>query len=163
MQPGSSPDLSRGRLRDLAAWIRDDLDPVIAREGPAIMLPDDVLMLNEIFVALHASQTVTANTLRYTGIHRAIMLIRGKATRWPGRLVDQCDMIVDTWTENFGPLDNLRPFLFGRGGRLEGIARPGDRTRKVRKTEFCYTQFLLRATGSVETLGETLPGTACPV
>ena len=45
-------DLSRPRLRQLAAWIRDTLDPLMAREGPDIIHSDDVLTLHELFVAL---------------------------------------------------------------------------------------------------------------
>ncbi|KAF2259900.1 hypothetical protein CC78DRAFT_585411 [Lojkania enalia] len=114
--------LSRPRLRQLAAWIRDDLDPVIAQDGPEILKPDDVLTLHEAFLDLRLSQTITALDLRATGIHRAVMEVAGTATRWPGRLADDCDKIIDAWSAKFGRLDELHPFMYGRGGRLEGIA-----------------------------------------
>lgn len=100
-------DLFRSRLRQLAAWIRDMLDPLIAREGPDI----------------------SATTLRATRIHRAIMEVAGKATRWPSRLADECDKVLWIWRERFGSLEALRPFLYCRGGRLETVAGIGDVTR----------------------------------
>lgn len=115
-------DLSRARLRQVSHWIRDDLDPVIAREGPGVLQADDVLTLHDFFQALRASPTITALDLRATGIHKAIMFISGIATRWPGRLADECDIIISLWTARFGRLEDLHPFLYGRGGRLEGIA-----------------------------------------
>lgn len=124
-------DLSRSRLRQLAAWIRDTLDPLIAREGPNIMHPDDVLTLHKLFVALQHSPDISATTLRATRIHRAVMEVAGKATRWPGRLADECDKVLWIWREHFGSLEALRPFLYCRGGRLEMVAGVGDVTRAV--------------------------------
>src|SRR3954469_5538767 len=49
--PLSDSTVSRSWLRQLTAWIRDDLDILIAREGPNILRPDDVLVLHETFVA----------------------------------------------------------------------------------------------------------------
>ncbi|KAF2120222.1 hypothetical protein BDV96DRAFT_566893 [Lophiotrema nucula] len=65
---------------------------------------------------------ISALDLRATGIHRAIMEVAGTATRWPGRLADECDKVINIWTTKFGRLDELHPFMYGRGGRLEGIA-----------------------------------------
>ncbi|KAF2715723.1 hypothetical protein K504DRAFT_33427 [Pleomassaria siparia CBS 279.74] len=124
MYPTTPPvtDYSRPRLRQIAVWIRDELDPVIARDGPEILRADDVLMLHEMFYALRHSQTISALDLRATGIHRAVMEVAGTATRWPGRLADDCDKIILVWQKKFGALENLRPFMYGRAGRLEGIA-----------------------------------------
>ncbi|OAG01590.1 uncharacterized protein CC84DRAFT_1208697 [Paraphaeosphaeria sporulosa] len=115
-------DLSRPRLRQTSHWIRDELDPLVAREGPGLLRADDVLTLHDVFQALKTSSSVTALDLRATGIHRAVMEISGIATRWPGRLADDCDDLIDLWRGKFGRLEDLHPFLYGRGGRLEGIA-----------------------------------------
>jgi hypothetical protein len=131
MAPAAQPDLSRPRLKALSAWIRDDLDPVIAQNGPDKLRPDDVLALHELFQALRSSTTITALDLRATGIHRAIIEVAGTATRWPGRLADDCDEIRLAWTTKFGRLEDLRPFMYGRGGRLEGIASAGEFSRAV--------------------------------
>lgn len=126
--PGT--DISRTRLKQLAAWIRDDLDLMVAREGPDVLRPDDVLVLHEAFIALSRSE-ITILDLRATGIHRAVQDIAGVATRWPGRLCDDCDRIISTWTARFGPLVDLHPFLYGRGGRLEGIASASEYSKEV--------------------------------
>jgi hypothetical protein len=124
-------DFSRPRLKQLAQWIRDDLDPVIAQEGPDRIRADDVLALHEIFQALRKSTNISALDLRATGIHRAVMEVAGIATRWPGRLADDCDKIISVWTSKFGRLEDLHPFMYGRGGRLEGIAAAGEFSRAV--------------------------------
>ena len=131
LSPGSPAfDLSRTRLRQVSHWIRDELDPLVAREGPDQLRADDLLTLHDIFQALKTS-SVTALDLRATGIHRAVIEIAGKATRWPGRLADDCDRLIYLWTAKFGPLADLPPFLYGRGGRLEGIASPEESSNAV--------------------------------
>lgn len=131
-QAPTAPDISRYALKQATHWIRDDLDMLIAREGPNVLRPDDVLALHELFVALRQATTITALDLRATGIHRAVKDVAGVATRWPGRLCDDCDDIISIWTSKFGKLDELHPFLYGRGGRLEGIASVSEYTREVR-------------------------------
>jgi hypothetical protein len=133
MYSSTSPpaNLSRSRLKALTKWVRDELDLLVAREGPNALRPDDVLILHETLIALGNARDITALDLRATGIHRAVMDIAGIATRWPSRLCDDCDTIISIWTARFGPLKELHPFLFGRGGRLEGIAGVTDFTREV--------------------------------
>lgn len=133
MFPATPPvqGITRPRLRQIAHWIRDELDPIIAREGPEHLRADDVLILHDIFQALRSSTMITALDLRATGIHRAVMDVSGMATRWPGRLCDDCDKIIGIWTAKFGRLEDLHPFLYGRGGRLEGIATAEDSTKQV--------------------------------
>jgi hypothetical protein len=128
-------ELSRYRLKHFARWIRDDLDILVAREGPDILRPDDVLTLHELFVALRQSTSITALDLRATGIHTAVKDIAGTATRWPRRLCDDCDKIITTWKSRFGRFEDLHPFLYGRGGRLEGIASASEHTTEVRPVQ----------------------------
>jgi hypothetical protein len=141
MYPSTPPpaNLSRSRLKALAKWVRDELDLLVAREGPNVLRPDDVLILHETFIALGNARDITALDLRATGIHRAVLDIAGVATRWPSRLCDDCDKIVSIWTARFGPLKELHPFLFGRGGRLEGIASVTDFSREVSPTNVRFT------------------------
>lgn len=124
-------DISRYRLKQLAHWIRDELDILVAREGPDILRPDDVLTLHELFNALRQSNSITALDLRATGIHKAVKDIAGIATRWPSRLCDDCDKIITIWQSRFGRFEDLHPFLYGRGGRLEGIASTREHTPEV--------------------------------
>jgi hypothetical protein len=133
MFPSTPPAniLSRSRLKALAKWVRDELDLLVAREGPNVLRPDDVLILHETFIALRLATEITVLDLRATGIHLAVQDIAGVATRWPGRLCDDCDKIISIWTAKFGSLKNLYPFMYGRGGRLEGIAGPTEYSREV--------------------------------
>ncbi|KAF2874216.1 hypothetical protein BDV95DRAFT_327003 [Massariosphaeria phaeospora] len=140
-------DLSRSRLRAIATWIRDDLDVMVAREGPEWIPSDDVIKLHDIFQALCSSRTITLLDLRATGIHRAVLEVAGLATRWPGRLADDCDKIIATWTARFGRLDQLHPFLYGRGGRLETIAQADDLSKAgliKRWQRLCPTKLALK-------------------
>lgn len=127
----ASIDLSRPALRQVSHWVRDDLDVLVAREVPDMLRADDLLTLHDIFQALKNFSSTTAFDLRATGIHKAVMEIAGIATRWPGRLADDCDTLIDLWTARFGPLEELHPFLYGRGGRLEGIASPEEFSKEV--------------------------------
>ncbi|KAF1947453.1 hypothetical protein EJ02DRAFT_333637 [Clathrospora elynae] len=134
MEPTTPPinsDLSRTKLKQMSRWIRDELDLRVAREGPQTLRPDDVLTLHEMFIALRYAQNVTVSDLRSTGIHKAVWDISGVATRWPGKLCDDCDKIISIWTAKFGPFNELHPFLYGRGGRLEGIASAHEVTREA--------------------------------
>jgi hypothetical protein len=131
----SGNDLSRSRLKQLATWIRDELDILVAREGPDILKPDDVLTLHETFLVLRQAQHITMADLRATGIHKAVQDIAGVATRWPSRLCDDCDNIISIWTPKFGPFRDIHPFLYGRGGRLEGIASVAEYTREVSRCQ----------------------------
>ena len=124
-------DLSRPNLRKVAAWIRDELDPLVAQEGPEKLSVDDVLTLHELFLALRTSFSLTALDLRATGIHKAIIEVAGIATRWPGRLADDCDKVIAVWRTRFGRLEDLHPFMYGRGGRLEGIANADEFSKTV--------------------------------
>lgn len=124
-------DVTRPKLRQIAYWIRDELDPIIAREGPEHLRVDDVLILHDMFQTLCTSSSITALDLRATGIHKAIMDVSGMATRWPGRLCDDCDKIISIWAAKFGRLEDLHPFLYGRGGCLEGIASVEESSKQV--------------------------------
>ena len=118
------------QLHEYAAWIRDDLDPAIAREGPEIMAPDDVITLHELFLELQRC-TPSVTALKYSRIHYAIMDISGKATRWPSKLADECDSIIRAWERVYGSLNQIRSQLYGPGGRLWRICAQRDLTREV--------------------------------
>lgn len=145
--PPVQPDLSRQRLKQIARWIRDDLDLLVARDGPDVLRADDVLTLHETLVALRHTQNITISMLRATGIHKAVQDIAGVATRWPGRLCDDCDKIIDYWTAKFGPFSEIHPFLYGRGGRLEGIASMHEYSREVRLL-LLFVEIVLRCDGT---------------
>lgn len=89
------PIIDPESMRAIASWIRDDLDPLIASEGPDIMHPDDVLSLNELFQSLQVFH-VSKGVIAFSRMHQAVREIAGKASRWPYRLVEDCDRVRNT-------------------------------------------------------------------
>ncbi|KAF2104593.1 hypothetical protein NA57DRAFT_70799 [Rhizodiscina lignyota] len=120
--------ISPEALQNTASWIRDTLDPLIAREGPDIMWPDDCLALQELFQNLQFFP-LSKNVIAVTRIHNAVREIAGKATRWPHRLADACDNVIELWERIHGSLEAIRPPLYERGGRLWKISAISDLTR----------------------------------
>ncbi|KAK4989859.1 hypothetical protein LTR50_002906 [Elasticomyces elasticus] len=89
------------------------------------MHADDVLGLNDFFQELRLSN-ISLDDIRYSRIHKAILDISGKATRWPSKLIDRCDAIIDIWQAKYGDLSQLGTMLYEPGGRLHGICKPED-------------------------------------
>jgi hypothetical protein len=123
-------ELSISTLRQTASWIRDDLDPLVSREGTNALHPDEVLTLHSLLLALQRNP-VSVHILRSSRIYLAVRDIHGKATRWPGKLVDEADHLVNRWEGNYGPLKNMRTPLYEKGGRLNSICEPKDTDREV--------------------------------
>lgn len=150
------PNFSKEFLRQRASWIRDDLDPRISRDGPDCMQPDDVLTLHELFLGLQDAD-LSISVLRYSRIHVAVLEVAGKATRWPKRLAEECDKIIDVWTKKYGKLSDIRPRLFKPDGRLYGVCTGSELTRDVRllfRTPKTYTDVI---SGSREALVAARP------
>jgi hypothetical protein len=122
--------LSTTALRETASWIRDVLDPAVAREGCTQLQPDDVLTLHNLLIALR-QYSVPLSTIRCSRIHLAVAEICGKATRWPAKLCDEADFVVRELELTFGPLGNIQPPLFERGGRLWNICDQTQLSRTV--------------------------------
>jgi hypothetical protein len=122
--------LSASNLRETASWIRNDLDPIVAREGPNELNPDDVLTIHSILLALQQHQ-ISLWTLRFSRIHLACSDICGRASRWPARLADEADRVVEHLESFYGRLRDIQCPIFERGGRLWGICDPRDLTRDV--------------------------------
>jgi hypothetical protein len=130
-QPLDPYDLSLGSLAAFSHWIRDILDPIIAREGGTMALSSEqVLKLRALMHNLrHGSRTAvvapasspTSRRLRppltlsgisqlppppgviaESRIHLALDVIRGKATRWPDSLADEADRVLRRWERNNG-------------------------------------------------------------
>lgn len=117
-------------LRKTSAWIRDILDPLMAREGPNELHPDDVLSLHTIFTELQHHQ-ISLATMQFSRIHLAVSDVCGKATRWPKKLADEADCVVTCLESYYGPLKTIRTPLYEVGGRLHGISEPRHLTRDV--------------------------------
>jgi hypothetical protein len=116
-------------LRKMAAWIRDDLDPLMSREGPNELHPDDVLTIHNIFLSLQQHE-ISLATMQFSRIHLAVAEVCGKATRWPKKLVDEADHVLSCFERHHGPLKAVRTPLYEVGGRLHGISEPRHLTRE---------------------------------
>lgn len=123
-------NLSLTSLKQTASWIRDELERQVARDGPNALKPNDVLLLHTLLLDLQDAPT-SIHTLRHSRIYLAVQEICSKASRWPGKLIDEADRLVEVWEEEFGPLKNIRTPLYQMGGRLYGICEPSDTTREV--------------------------------
>lgn len=86
------PVIDLDNLQHMATQIRDHFDPLIAREGPDIMHPDDVLILHELFRHLQ-TQKLDVAIIAASRIHKAVQEVSGKATRWPHKLAEECDKV----------------------------------------------------------------------
>lgn len=117
-------------LRKTSAWVRDTLDPLMARDGPSELHPDDVLTLHDIFLALQHHQ-ISLATMQFSRIHLAVSEVCGKATRWPTKLADEADRVIRCLESCYGPLETIQTPLYEVGGRLHGISEPRHLTRDV--------------------------------
>ena len=124
-------DLSLKALTSRASWIRDVCDPRIARGGPVAMDPDDALTLHDLFKALQINPLSLA-TIRASRIHFAVLCVAGMATRWPAKLVDECDNVIELWEKKYGPLKKIAPPLYSPGARLWQVVDATDLSREVR-------------------------------
>ena len=121
--------LNRDYIHGRTHWIRDELDPLVAQQGPHSLTADTVTTLLNFLDQLRRA-SLSAQTLRSSRIHFALLEISGRGTRWPAELIDQVDDLLRDWTDMYGPLLELRPLLYEQGGRLYGISTPEDVERE---------------------------------
>lgn len=112
-------------LQQQARWIRDDLDPQVARDGPDTLLSNDILTLDEFLRRLSSAKIPIAD-IRFSRLHLAVAVICGKATRWPTKLIEKADALQMAWEVEYGSLKKITPPLYEAGGRLNGICKPED-------------------------------------
>ncbi|KAK6001848.1 hypothetical protein QM012_002338 [Aureobasidium pullulans] len=117
-------------LKGRVSWIRDELDPLVARDGPDTLRPDTVITLFKLFEQLRTSD-LTLDIIRDSRIHLALIEISRRATRWPVRLIDEAEEIVLKWECEWGPLSSIKVNLYDTGGRLHGISTPEDLQREL--------------------------------
>ncbi|KAG9643402.1 hypothetical protein KCU64_g11781, partial [Aureobasidium melanogenum] len=140
-QPGSTAKKSLARteqasildvqyLKGRVSWIRDELDPFVARDGPDTLRPDNVIILFKFFEQLRTSY-LTLEAIRDSRIHLALIEISRRATRWPIRLIEEAEEILLKWESEWGPLSSIKINLYDTGGRLHGISTPEDLQREM--------------------------------
>ncbi|KAI4730620.1 hypothetical protein E4T49_01520 [Aureobasidium sp. EXF-10728] len=117
-------------LKGRVSWIRNELDPLVARDGPNTLRPDTVIILFKFFEQLRTSY-LTLEAIRDSRVHLALIEISRRATRWPVRLIDEADEIVLRWESEWGPLSSIKVNLYDTGGRLHGVSTPEDIQREA--------------------------------
>jgi hypothetical protein len=122
-------------LKGRVSWIRDDLDPLVARDGPNTLGPDTVVILFKFFEQLRTSY-LSLETIRDSRIHLALIDIARRATRWPCRLIDEAEEIILKWESEWGPLSSIRVNLYDTSGRLHGVSTPEDVQRELLLTKW---------------------------
>ena len=127
-QPPSPHDLDH--LRHQARWIRDDLDPQVACNGPDALHSDDILTLDE-FLRRLLTSTPSLSSIRFSRLHLAIRSISGQATRWPSKLIERADAVRASWEKEYGSLQDLAIPLYEPGGRLYGVCKPEDLSKEL--------------------------------
>ncbi|KAG8528910.1 uncharacterized protein KY384_006599 [Bacidia gigantensis] len=118
-------------LRLHATYIRDTLVPLLSSDRD---LPiQEAILLRNILSKISRISPIATDMLRQTRIERALKIIATSGSPWPADTVRQAKVILRRWEKEVGfPLDSIRADLFGRGGRLEGLApafqpvAPGD-------------------------------------
>jgi len=122
---------------DIDRWLTLN-SPSVARLGPRFLGPDTVLELNTFFTTLHGLiPRITIEHLQASRLHRALILISGRGTRWPSKLIVLCDLLIIELTARFGKLDMIRSTLYENGGRLEAFQDEKQLGRHVRYTSRC--------------------------
>ena len=116
-------------LRQQARWIRDDLDPEVACDGPDALRSDDILTL-DLFLRKLLSSKIPFEDIQCSRVHLAIIVICGKATRWPSKLIERADLLQAKWEDEYGSLKSILPLLYEPGGRLSGICKPEDLSKE---------------------------------
>ncbi|CAK4031173.1 unnamed protein product, partial [Lecanosticta acicola] len=113
-----------------ARWLRDVLDPQVAREGPDALHSDEILTLDELLRTLVEADDIDLQTIRQSRMHLAICDVAGKGTRWPKKVIEKADAVKEKWESRFGPLAAVGTPLYDPGGRLHGVCKPEDLSRE---------------------------------
>lgn len=141
-------------LRRTSATIRDTIDPMCVSssavstfsvvtdtrgrlsQDSGTLTADNALDLMDLFAKLRKSR-ILVQDLRTTRAHKALLVVDRADTHWPEKLVEAASGVLDVWTRTYGPLDCIRPDLFGAGSRLEGVADPNELNTDARRSNHC--------------------------
>lgn len=112
--------LDINNLKTHSHWIRNTLDPTIARDGPEAISVEDALYLDQ-FLRKLLLVTTSVQDIRLSRIHLALLEIAGRSTRWPHRLIERAEAVIKVWEAKVGRLAEIGIELLGPGGRLDGV------------------------------------------
>ncbi|GAM91600.1 hypothetical protein ANO11243_096520 [Dothideomycetidae sp. 11243] len=122
----SSPEY----LQKQAKWIRDELELMIASDGPDSLKPDQVVKVFKSLETLRRAR-IPVEHLRSSRIHLAVSCISSSASRWPNSVVQEADKLLEMWTAKHGTLNDIGLLLYEEGGRLHGVCGPNDLSKEV--------------------------------
>ncbi|QIW96194.1 hypothetical protein AMS68_001712 [Peltaster fructicola] len=118
---GTISILDSNDLKSHSHWIRNTLDPLIARDGPEAISVEDALYLDQFFRKI-LLLTPSVKDIRLSRVHLALLEVAGRSTRWPHRLVERAEAVIRAWEARIGKLADIGIELLGPGGRLDGVA-----------------------------------------
>lgn len=147
------PNVDRHLLTSHARWIRDDLDPLLARDGPNVLHPKDVTILSDLFDQL-LKAPVPLDDIRWSRIHCTVTEIAGRASRWPSKLIEKADALISLWSQQHGSLVEIGTPLYDEGGRLHGISTPDDVSREVNLVKWMKTPGLRIGSATARSIGD---------
>ncbi|KAI9842686.1 MAG: hypothetical protein M1837_006971 [Sclerophora amabilis] len=105
-------------LYEKTSFIRDTMRFQTASYCRTQLMPT----LNECFDTLD-SYDVDVEVLRTTRIHNALREIYNRDNLFDHDVTDCAKMMLDKWNHQFGDTSNIRPDLWGDGGRMEGCGK----------------------------------------
>lgn len=138
-------------------WIRDELDPKIARHGPDALHSDDVLKLDE-FLRRLLSSNLGLEDIRHSRLHLAIESISGKATRWPKKMIERADAVRAIWEASYGPLKEIGILLYEPGGRLQEVSLYDSKRVERMKDDRIIKHWMRSPAVRLNTLSARRPG-----
>ncbi|KAI4270493.1 MAG: hypothetical protein L6R35_006607 [Caloplaca aegaea] len=108
-------------------YIRDTLVPRLAKGSNVVLGKStfDLAPLRSALEELHKSP-MTVEILSFSRIEKALQkIVEARGSGWPPDIVSKARDLTVRWEESLGSLQRVKTDLWGLGGRLEGLAKPG--------------------------------------
>ncbi|KAL9048970.1 MAG: hypothetical protein Q9206_005759 [Seirophora lacunosa] len=120
--------LTKEDLLAHSRYIRDTLAPRLIKESN-IFSGDHAVDLTPLRLALEElhKSPMTVEILSFSRIEKALQNIVGaQGGGWPPDVVRKARDLIARWEESLGPLQRVKTDLWASGGRLHGLAKPGE-------------------------------------
>ncbi|KAL8974026.1 MAG: hypothetical protein Q9197_001746 [Variospora fuerteventurae] len=108
-------------------YIRDTLVPRLAKGSNLVSGKStfDLAPLRSALEELHKSP-MTVEILSFSRIEKALQkIVEAQGSGWPPDIVSNAKDLIARWEESLGSLQRVKTDLWGLGGRLQGLAKPG--------------------------------------
>lgn len=120
--------LTKEDLLAHSRYIRDTLIPRLAKDSNLVSGKHafDLTHLRSALDELHKSP-MTIEILSFSRIEKALQkIVEAQGGGWPPDIIIKAKGLITRWEESLGSLQKVRTDLWGLGGRLEGLAQPGE-------------------------------------